>query len=297
MLTKKYKNFYERNGYLVVHNLIPKKKINKFNLFFQNNVIKKKKTVFPLMDKQKVDRIKIIDNKLQNPIANIHSIKYFEKKFSKLNEESLKIILYKNISKVLSMLYDYKKFNLVMSMLFDQNAGTPAHQDCYYLDSKPHGKMTAAWIALEDIDKKAGRFYVIPGSHKTNIQLNKNEIKDPNKYEKKLINVINKKKMKIKAPILKKGSVLFWNSGTIHGSLKTIDKKYSRKSFTCHFIPTKYKFLRNRYLNEVRPIKRFNNNINNNIFCRLIKVNQKNKKKYISRSVKNFNKQNFKNIQ
>ena len=39
---------------------------------------------------------------------------------------------------------------MVMSMLFDQNAGTPAHQDCY-LDSLPHGNMTAAWIALEDI--------------------------------------------------------------------------------------------------------------------------------------------------
>ena len=30
-------------------------------------------------------------------------------------------------------------------------SGTPAHQDYYYLDSFPHGNMTTAWIALEDI--------------------------------------------------------------------------------------------------------------------------------------------------
>jgi phytanoyl-CoA dioxygenase PhyH len=51
--------------------------------------------------------------------------------------------------------------------LFDANTATPAHQDWWYLDSIPNGHLLAAWIALEDIEEDAGRFYVIPQTHKT----------------------------------------------------------------------------------------------------------------------------------
>jgi phytanoyl-CoA hydroxylase len=44
------------------------------------------------------------------------------------------------------------------------------------------------------------------------------------------------------APALKTGDVLFWNSRTIHGSLPTIDERYSRKSLTCHYVPQNMKF-------------------------------------------------------
>jgi hypothetical protein len=60
----------------------------------------------------------------------------------------------------------FDSFALMQTMLFDQNTETPAHQDWYYLDSAPGGNLIAAWIALEDIDERAGRFYVLPGSHR-----------------------------------------------------------------------------------------------------------------------------------
>jgi phytanoyl-CoA hydroxylase len=44
----------------------------------------------------------------------------------------------------------------------------------------------------------------------------------------------------IHAPALNKGDVLFWNSGTVHGSLKTINPNYSRKSLTAHYLPSQY---------------------------------------------------------
>lgn len=50
----------------------------------------------------------------------------------------------------------------MQSMLFDQNAATKPHQDWWYLDSRPAGQLLAAWIALEDIDQRAGRFYLMP---------------------------------------------------------------------------------------------------------------------------------------
>jgi ectoine hydroxylase-related dioxygenase (phytanoyl-CoA dioxygenase family) len=58
----------------------------------------------------------------------------------------------------------FETFSLMQTMLFDLNTATPAHQDWYYLDSVPSGNLIAAWIALEDIDERAGRFFVLPSS-------------------------------------------------------------------------------------------------------------------------------------
>jgi phytanoyl-CoA hydroxylase len=284
------KKFYKENGYVVVHNLIKSQEIDKLLGVYNNEIVNNKKIKLKLMDKQTYTKGSYINNFLQNPIADPHNIKYKNKKLFKFGDESLKIILNNNIYKILKKIYGKTQYKLLMSMFFDQNSGTPAHQDCYYLDSLPIGNMTAAWIALEDINEYAGRFYVIPKSHKRLIYLSQKETNTPSLYEKKIENIIRKEKLKIVAPKLKKGSVLFWNSGTIHGSLKTKNNKYSRKSFTCHFIPGDFDYLRNRYTNEVRTYKSFKYK---QFVCKInSKLNTK-PKKYKIRNISSFNKQEF----
>ena len=285
------KKFYKENGFVVVKDLVPSKQIDDLLKVFTEDIIKNKKICLPLMDKQEFTRPLIIDNKLQNPISNPHCLKFLNKNLKKFNKECLKVILSKKIYFSLKEIYDKKKFKLLMSMFFDQNVGTPAHQDCYYLDSLPIGNLTGAWIALEDIDEKAGQFYVIPKSHKINIILNEDEIKNPNLYEKKIFNLIKKEKLNIFCPKLKKGSVLFWNSGTIHGSLKTKNSLFTRKSLTCHFIPHDLLYLRNRYSKEIRKVEGFRYD---NFYCKVIKYSKKKQKKYIKRKLSTFNKQQFK---
>ena len=284
------KKFYQENGYVVIHNLIKDLEIDKFLNIYNSEIVKNKKVKLNLMDKQSYSRGNYENNYLQNPIADPHNIKYKNKKLSKFSTESLKIILNNNIFKILKKIYGKSQFKLLMSMFFDQNSGTPAHQDCYYLDSLPIGNLTAAWIALEDINENAGRFYVIPKTHKRLIYLSQKEINKPSLYEKKIEHIIREEKLKIVAPKLKKGSVLFWNSGTIHGSLKTKNKKYSRKSFTCHFIPGDFDYLRNRYTNEVRKYRSFKYK---KFIC---KINSKSNTKpvqYKIRDISSFNKQDF----
>ena len=285
------KKFYKENGYVVIPNLINNKEIDKFLKVFQKEIVLNPKTKLQLMDKQAYRAGEYKNNYLQNPIADPHNIKYKNKKLSKFTDECLKIILNKNIFKILKKLYGEKKYNLVMSMFFDQNTGTPAHQDCYYLESFPIGNLTAAWIALEDIKDDAGRFFIIPKSHKRFIHLSKKEINSPTLYEKKIEQIIKKDKLKIVAPKLKKGSVLFWNSGTIHGSLRTKNPKFSRKSFTCHFIPNNFAYLRNRYSDEIREFQTFKYK---QFKCKISsKINNK-PKQYKIRSLNSFNRQVFK---
>ena len=50
-------------------------------------------------------------------------------------------------------------------MYFDGNPVTWPHQDIYYLDAEEIGRMTSAWVAVEDIAPDAGRFFVYPKSH------------------------------------------------------------------------------------------------------------------------------------
>ena len=176
--------FYKENGYVVIHNLIKQDDIDKFLNVYRKEIIKNKKIKLKLMDKQAYTTGNYKNNYLQNPIADPHNIKYRNKRLIKFGDESLKIILNNNIFKVLKKIYGKNNYKLLMSMFFDQNSGTPAHQDCYYLESLPIGNLTAAWIALEDIDKKAGRFYVVPKSHKKLIHLSQEEIYAPSLYEK-----------------------------------------------------------------------------------------------------------------
>ena len=148
------------------------------------------------------------------------------------------IISCKRISEKLQEISGNIKFVNWQNMLFDKSTGTIDHADTWYLDTKPRGHMIAAWIALEDINESAGRFFVYPKSHKLTIQENINKtFKDNYLYAKFMHKFIKENNLKKFAPAMRKGDVLFWHPFTLHGSLSQKDNKYSRKSLTAHYHP------------------------------------------------------------
>ena len=70
--------------------------------------------------------------------------------------------------------------------------------------------------------------------------------------------------MKIIAPYLEKGDVLFWNSKTIHGSLDSQSKSNSRSSVTFHAIPESHRFL--QFQSKIKNIK--TNNLGKSLIFR-----------------------------
>ena len=112
-------------------------------------------------------------------------------------------------------------------MYFEGNSATWEHQDTYYLDAEKLGGMSAAWVALEDISAKAGRFFICPGSHKNRDR----KAKQGNEYCRqsfaayieKIVGIMKEQNMEIRAPLLEAGDVLFWHARTMHGSLKSED--------------------------------------------------------------------------
>lgn len=135
---------------------------------------------------------------------------------------------------------------IVQSIYFEGNSATWEHQDSYYLDSETTGEMVGAWIALEDIAARAGRFFICPGSHRIALETHAVHNSIATHHERYITSVVDKiheTGLSIRAPLLNQGDVLFWNAWTIHGSLDTQDARCSRSSLTCHAIPLGKKLL------------------------------------------------------
>ena len=129
---------------------------------------------------------------------------------------------------------------IVQSMYFEANPATWPHQDAYYLDAERPGSLIGAWIALEDIEERAGRFYVVPGSHRLEIARNRGEMivsEHHDRYKRAVADVIRDRALEPRAPALARGDVLFWSSRTIHGALEPAASDRTRNSYTAHFIP------------------------------------------------------------
>jgi ectoine hydroxylase-related dioxygenase (phytanoyl-CoA dioxygenase family) len=113
--------------------------------------------------------------------------------------------------------------------------------------------MVAAWFALEDIEKDAGRFFVIPKSHKLALP-SYDSLKSHEKYIEIVSKSIEVNSLERYAPDLKKGDVLFWHSKTIHGAFSQKNTKFSRKSVTAHYHPTGFARDKSREVDDVKII-------------------------------------------
>ncbi|MGD1704276.1 phytanoyl-CoA dioxygenase family protein [Dapis sp. BLCC M229] len=236
-------NYYQENGYVVFRNLIPEELCDRVKITFDQEIktyqgyIYRQTTASP-------EKNKFTENGyVINPLLNIQDLR--AKDFPNFKNAALSVITHNNIYDAVKTILGEEGI-LVQSMYFEGNSATAAHQDTYYLDSAEIGRMTAAWIAVEDIHPGAGRFYVYPGSHKIEMAKNSGDLDiafNHSRYQDLVLKIIAEEKLECHAPALRKGDVLFWAARTIHGSLQTKNMEVSRCSFTSHFIPASTNFM------------------------------------------------------
>ena len=237
-------NYYEKNGYVIFKSLISKEKCKKLRDFWEQDIKPYEGKIYR-QTTAKAEKNLFNEKKwIMNPILNLQSLN--PHLFNNLRQAVEKEVFSNiNICKALKSILSEKP-KIVQSMYFEGNSATWEHQDSYYLDSEKIGVMTAGWLALEEIKADAGRFFICPESHKINLgrQNIKNNIADNHEnYIKEVVSVIKLKNMTIKAPYMNFGDMLFWNSWTIHGSMNSQSKNFSRSSITMHAIPESHKFL------------------------------------------------------
>lgn len=175
-----------------------------------------------------------IINEFGNQVNSIHNphLLGFNKSFSSITEH---IITHCNISKCLSDFTGSVDHVWYQSMFFDKSTGTKLHQDTWYLDSIPNGKLIGVWIALEDIEYSAGPFCIYTNSD--TIKIKPDDFDFDNIEDDLDFNNLypNAKRFDFTA---RKGDILIWDSFTIHGALLPKDHSMTRKSITAHFYPT-----------------------------------------------------------
>jgi phytanoyl-CoA hydroxylase len=176
-------------------------------------------------------------NEYGNQVNSIHNphLLGFSRSFSSNIE---KIIIHENISKCLIDFTGSVRHTWFQSMFFDNSTGTKLHQDTWYLDTEPNGKLVGVWIALEDIDHSAGPFCIYSNTDRKKVNIdefNFDELEKDNKFKSTFPNAI---RFDFTA---KKGDILIWDSFSIHGALMPEDGTKTRKSITAHFYPSHLK--------------------------------------------------------
>lgn len=232
------KEYYDANGYYVFRNIIPESLINQLLEQYKTQILPSKKPFFRQSSNRWETNIYTEQGYSKESFRDVHDYP----DYPQFCDATRQIFCHPAVREALTQLTESAEHNVMQTMMFDFNTATPAHQDWYYLDSLPNGHLLAGWFALEDIREEAGRFFVVPKSHLVDFDLTEDEKISNAPYQKKLKEYMAQHKDEIKAPALKKGDILFWNSRTIHGALETQNHDYSRKSLTCHYLPSHYAF-------------------------------------------------------
>ena len=235
---------YISKGYCIYRKLVPENLIDAFLAEYKSKIAPSP-DLFYRQSTQYERNILLRTGYVRNSFMNLHSYDYPAQeahphhRFSYLVRQ---IFCFEPVHEALAEVTESKSHRIVQSMLFDMNMETEPHQDTFYLDSFPAGHLLGAWFALEDIHEDSGRFYVVSGSLRTEVQVTEDERAVNKIYQKKMFRYVEDNRDKLSVPALEKGDVLFWNSMTVHGSLKTVDMKRSRKSLTAHYLPAPYEF-------------------------------------------------------
>jgi phytanoyl-CoA hydroxylase len=240
----KLKLYYEENGYVIVKSLFPPEICDTQRGLWEQEVKPFSGYIYRQATAKAERHVFNEHGWVMNPILNLQSVnpKHFRRFRAHATESVLAAPGLRDVFKIL--LGETPK--IVQSMYFEGNSVTWEHQDSYYLDSEKVGEMTAAWIAVEPIAARAGRFFVCPKSHKIRLNehgLENNIAEHHEVYISSVVDKMKSLKLDIRAPALERGDVLFWNALTIHGSLDSQDPRHSRSSITCHAIPSSRLFL------------------------------------------------------
>jgi phytanoyl-CoA hydroxylase len=240
----KIKAYYRENGYVIVKSVFSLETCDTQRRLWEQEVKPFRGYIYRQAT-AKVEKHILNDRGwVMNPILNLQSVD--PRRFGQFRDFATKSLLAAPQLRDLftGLLGDSPK--VVQSMYFEGNSATWEHQDSYYLDSEKVGEMTAAWIAIEEIAPRAGRFFICPGSHKVRLDdhsIANNIAEHHELYISSVVDRIKNLKLEIRAPVLEKGDVLFWNALTIHGSLNSQDPMRSRSSVTCHAIPSSRRLL------------------------------------------------------
>jgi len=243
---------WDRDGYLILDNTINMDVIDQLNNEFAGlwkELLHDGECVFNGMlgndggscDIKQKDFLKMDSEKREHLINNcnwrIHGL------FKVLG--AAKNIAYNPIIQDIVHLLIGKEAPPMASINFYNGSGQSIHQDQAVFHSYPEGKLIGCWVALEDIHPESGPVTYYPKSHKEAMfykfdnypqtNLRTFEVSQHDEYYNYISDIASKYDKK--EFIAKKGQLLLWHAGLLHGGSEIKNQKLTRKSFVVHYMP------------------------------------------------------------
>ncbi|ACB94432.1 phytanoyl-CoA dioxygenase family protein [Beijerinckia indica] len=175
------------------------------------------------------------------------------------NELARKLIFNRIMRHMLSELFgDEPILSFARSSLWEPG-NMRAHVDTAFRSPDAPYSVCRTWCALEDIDPESGRFYLIPGSHRTLVPRLCDEVLEENPELLALSQKISEEpaswwrlfargwpKVNAKVPEridgnaklsfdMKKGDVIFFNPALVHGTVDCLNSNGTRKVMICEW--------------------------------------------------------------
>jgi len=232
--------YYREHGYVVVRGVVALDRCERANRAFDAEVKADGRAFYRLSGRPEAHRRTDAGFMLQG----LRDVQSLDRRHHRVfRSAALDVVTAPDLGRIVAAVLG-RPGTVVQTMYFEGNPATEPHQDTHYLDAEEVGTMVAAWVATEDIAPGAGRFYVCPGTHRSDLALNRagfNVVEHEPAYRDAVREAMADRE--VRAPALAAGDVLLWSSRTIHGSLPTSQPDRSRRSFTAHYIPDDSRFL------------------------------------------------------
>ncbi len=180
-------------------------------------------------------------------------------------EEARRILFNETLTSFIKAVFDAPPL-LTQSLSFEYGSGQPMHQDTNFVVMTSPLHMAAVWVALEDVREGAGALAYLPGSHRWGDYRFSGRFKHfdedrdgPDGLDGWYAWVKRETEARAVKPAYfhaKKGDVLFWHAGLVHGGSDIEDKSLTRRSLVAHYCPAHIRPLYHFYKPGQRRIYR-----------------------------------------
>lgn len=220
MITQEQREFFDKNGYVIVSGLFSKEEANYYLNYYM---------ALRHDERAGADR-RIRDPKKKDPLLEYPRLMQMHR----WDEVTLKWMLDPRLNECMTGLLDREPLAVQTMHYFKppKARGQALHQDNYYLRVQP-GTCMAAWMALDRCDEVNGCLRVVPGSHTWPILCTE---KANTKQSFTDVIVPIPEGTEVASVIMQPGDVLFFNGSLVHGSLPNRSRTRFRRSLIGHYI-------------------------------------------------------------
>lgn len=240
LLSREQRDFYEKNGFLVIRKLVPTERLAKYRSRFEKICNGEVKVPNMTVMKDVAIAKSQGDNKGERVITKIQDFAYDDDLFD-----------YCALPEVTRYVQDIIGSNCmaIHTMLINKppDPGTktsrhPMHQDLHYFPMRPANRIVCAWTAMERVNRDNGCLVVVPGTHKGTLL--EHEYPDWKGGVNKMYHGIKGASADMQREWLEmeEGDTVFFHPILYHGSGTNITKGF-RKAISCHYAASECEYI------------------------------------------------------